>query len=202
MAKEILRNPERPEIVNPTFVLLLGPSGVGKNSLIRELQKKDDRFKFVSPITDRALRDGETEKVSVSSDAFSELEQRNFFLLVNEIYGHRYGTPRETIDNILEEKNIPILDFPILDVPKLDEYDEMLYRVYVTPPTLGSLKSRLDVDGRAQGNNRYQKSRSELLGLVHSQFQHSHIDEILINRDLTEASNCLLDMVYKRISGS
>lgn len=200
MNRETIRNPEPPEIVNPTFVLLLGPSGVGKNSLIRELQKKDGRFKFVPPITDRPLREGETEKVSISIDAFSELEQRNFFLLVNQVYGNRYGTPRETINNILEENNIPILDFPISEVPKLGEYDELLYKVYVTPPTLGTLKSRLDIDGRAQGNDRYEESRRELLELVHLKFQHPHIDQVLINNDIAQASNLLLDMIYQRIS--
>jgi len=113
---------ELPEIVTPRFVLILGPSGVGKSTLIGNLHEADHRIQFVSPITDRQNRPGETEKICVNPETFSELERNNFFLLVNEVYGNRYGTPRSSIDEILAENKIPILDFPLKDIHKLNEY--------------------------------------------------------------------------------
>jgi len=200
MSNEIIRNVERTEIARPVFVLLLGPSGAGKSSIIRNLTSEDERFKFVSPITDRPLRPGETEKISVSHDAFSELENSKFFLVVNKIYNNRYGTPRSTIDDILKDGNIPILDFPMDKLGELEEYKDILFKVYITPPTLGTLKRRLEIDGRSEGNTRYEEARSELLTLVKAHFAHPDIDNVVINRNLEIASAELLELVYNRIS--
>lgn len=57
------------------LLLLLGPSGVGKSSIIRELQATDARFVYVTPYTSRVLRPEETDKVHVTADQMDELEK-------------------------------------------------------------------------------------------------------------------------------
>lgn len=200
MRKEIPICYEKPEIKTPRFVLLLGPSGVGKSTIIRDLYQKDDRIQFVSPIIDRPNRPGETEKVSISKEAFTELAANNFFLVVNNIYGNRYGTPSSSVDEMLCDGRIPILDFPLKSVKKLEKYRDILYNVYIVPPTLGTLHTRVDKDQRGVDNDRYIEGREELLELVKNHFQHPDIHDVVINKDTSQSSPQLLNLIYKAIS--
>lgn len=77
------------------FTLLLGPSTVGKSTLIRAMNAASgDRFKYISPFTTRPLREGEQDKISVSDEEFDEMQLSGVFVYVNPLYGVRYGTSR------------------------------------------------------------------------------------------------------------
>ena len=94
------------------FVLLLGPSGVGKSTIIKELAKELD-ITYVTPVMDRPSRPGETEKTSLAPEEFTKKEEAGEFLVVNHLYGSRYGTPRQTVEQILSARKIAVLDFPL-----------------------------------------------------------------------------------------
>ncbi|MBI2459148.1 MAG: hypothetical protein HYV53_01175 [Parcubacteria group bacterium] len=63
------------------FLLLLGPSGVGKSAIIDELSKFDNRFVYISPYMTRPLRLGEKNKVAVSDEQMDEMWRR-----INDAY--------------------------------------------------------------------------------------------------------------------
>ena len=91
------------------FLLLLGVSGVGKTSIIKELLKLDDRFIYISPWITRPLRAGETDKVSVTEEDLQRLLSAGEILAVNDIYGIRYGTPKQPIKDAFEQGQFPLL---------------------------------------------------------------------------------------------
>lgn len=173
------------------FLLLLGPSGVGKSTIIRHLKEMDSRFVYVSPYTTRELRPGETDKVHVSLEAIQQLEQEGKLLTVNVIYGIYYATPKEVIDMALSEGNIPILDWPVsnMDV-MLDNYGPNLLTVYVEPESLDELERRLANDGRDREGKRFAAGKEELLRYYSGEFD-SLIHLKILNRqgeDLEVAS--------------
>lgn len=143
------------------FLLLLGASGVGKSTIINELKRIDPRFVYISPFMTRSLREGEKDKVSVDDVEFQELEDSGKFVIVNELYGIRYGTPLEPILDAFETGNYPVLDFPIsrLDVVK-KIFPDQLYLVYVYPPSLEVLRERLQ-----SRPERFIESEQELRGM-------------------------------------
>lgn len=190
----------RTEIRHPKVVLMLGASGVGKTTIIREIQKQDERFHFVSPVIDRPNRPGETDKVSVSKGVFDYLQDSGSFTLVNTIYGNRYGTPIALIDELLTDRRIPILDFPLAYVHRLNNYRDLLYKIYIIPPTLGTLHKRIQLDDRAINIERYQKGRNEILRLVKAHFKNPDIDDVLINKHIDKSTKRALELIYKAIS--
>jgi guanylate kinase len=200
MSLEYVVNKERPDFVRPAFILLLGPSGAGKSTLIRRVCELDDRISYVCPFTDRPPRIGETDKVCVTQDDFTKLQEENYFLAVNNVYGFRYGTPFHGVNSIIEKNEIPILDFPLNEISKLSMYKDLLYRIYITPSSLGSLNLRLNIDDRGTGNLRYLEARKELIALVKGKFKHPDIDDVVINRSVDQASHRLLNLIYNRIS--
>ena len=143
------------------FLLLLGPSGVGKSSVIERLLERDGRFLYVSPFTTRELRPGETDKVHISD---TDLEsRRDEFLCVNELYGIKYATPKEAIRTTLRTGGFPVLDWPIERLEVMREaFPDGLFVVYLLPATSDLLRERLSRDRRDPEHRRLQKGLEEI----------------------------------------
>lgn len=166
------------------FVLLLGPSATGKSTIIQELNghgaTKD--FSYVKPVITRPNRPNETDKISVDDATFDSLEAREEFVVVNGLYGVRYGTPLRGILDPLAEGKIPILDYPLdrVDVLRRPEYDTLNF--YVFPPSAGEWMARIENSGR-NADGRLEAGLSELDMLATSDTQHPDIDVSVVNAD-------------------
>jgi len=141
----------------------LGVSGVGKSSIIKELLTMDSRFIYIVPFTTRPSRGIEETKISISDQVMDDLWNRGELLSVNEIHGIRCGTPRSSITRVLEQKNIPVVDWPLsyLEVMKI-AFPDQLYIVYVLPPSNEILQQRLMKEARHTNGNRLQNAYKEL----------------------------------------
>lgn len=145
------------------FLLLLGPSGVGKSSIIEELIRLDSRFVYISPFMTRPLREGEKNKISISGEEMDEMWNRGELLVINELYGVRYATPRLPIVQALAQSNFPVLDWPISRIEVLTQaFPNQLCVMYVSPPSIEALRQRLDKDGRDTDGHRLRSAREEL----------------------------------------
>ena len=145
------------------FLLLLGPSGVGKSMIIKELIKLDERFIYISPYITRPLRDGEKDKISVSDLEIDDMQSRGELLVINPLYGVRYATPRTPIVKALSEGFFPVLDWPINRIQVMIEvFPKKLYPVYIAPPSIEVLAQRLAKDNRDLDGNRLESARKEL----------------------------------------
>ena len=145
------------------FLLILGVSGVGKSSLIKELLALDRRFVYIVPFTTRPSRGKEETKISVSDKEMDELWNRGELLSVNEIHSIRCGTPRLSIIQVLEQNSIPVLDWPIGCIEVMRQaFPSQLYIVYVLPPSIEVLQQRLIEEGRDVDGHRLQNARKEL----------------------------------------
>ena len=146
------------------FLILLGPSGVGKSAIIHELLALDNRFVYISPYMTRPLRIGETNKVVVNEEQMEKMWQRGELLAVNQLYGGiRYGTPWLPIVEALTLGNFPILDWPIDQlVVMIQAFPNQLFTVYVSPPSIDILRQRLEKDSRDADGKRLTSAIEEL----------------------------------------
>ncbi len=90
---------------NPLLVVISGPSGAGKDSIIRRMKELGFPFHFVVTMTTRPPRPGEVngrDYIFVSEEEFEDLLRRDGFLENAVVYGHRYGVPKEQIRKALE----------------------------------------------------------------------------------------------------
>lgn len=145
------------------FLLLLGPSGVGKSSIIWALRERDNRYVYISPYTNRPLREGETDKISISDADMDRMAAENEFLVVNEVFNWRYATPRGTILDAFAAHNYPLLDWPVdrLNIMR-EAFGDRLFVVYVAPPSLEELAARLGNDNRDVNGTRLRAAETEL----------------------------------------
>lgn len=145
------------------LLLILGVSGVGKSSIIKELLALDSRFVYIVPYTTRPSRGVEDTKVSISNEAMDDLWSRGELLSINEIYGIRCGTPRSSIVQALEHDKFPVLDWPLSCLGVMEmAFLNQFYAVYVIPPSIEALRQRLAKDGRDTAEHRLLSAREEL----------------------------------------
>lgn len=145
------------------FLLLVGPSGAGKTTLIRALRGISDKYIYISPYTNRPLRKGETDKISVSDAEIDRMIAEGSLLVVNEKFHFRYATPRGAIFDAFAGHNYPLLDWPVDRLHIMQrEFSGRLYVVYVVPPSIAELELRLAKDGRDPDGTRLAEAKAEL----------------------------------------
>lgn len=185
------------------FVLLLGPSATGKSTLIQELnaQSTDNTFEYVKPIITRPNRPNETDKISVSDSEFDTMQAEGEFVVVNGLYGVRYGTPLEGIISPLSRGNTPILDYPLDTVRALQrpEYDTL--NLYIYPPSLETWRGRIESSGRNL-DGRLEAGTRELGLLAMADFNHPDIDVSIVNVEgaAAEAAHDILDVMRQVVA--
>ncbi len=169
------------------FLLLLGVSGVGKSTIIRELRKLDSRFIYISPFMTRELRFGETDKIPITGEQMDEMERQGKLLVVNELYGVRYATPREPIEQAFAGEQFPLLDWPIDRLHVMQQaFPKKLFTVYVEPPDAETLRQRL-VDGRDLEEKRIDAATAELATLAQGTYDDA-IDHRVVSSEGEVAS--------------
>lgn len=183
-SREIERVKQRNLSRNRLFVLLLGPSATGKSTIISEMndQSQECGFEYVKPIMTRPNRPGETDKVHVSDQEFDLLDQAGDFVVVNGLYGVRYGTPLKGILEPLQCGNVPILDYPLESVHALQrpEYDTLNFYIY--PSSIEEWQGRVESSGRNTAG-RLESGIRELGSLATSGLIHPDIDISIVNAD-------------------
>ena len=127
------------------FIVLSGPSGVGKGTICNVLLNELDAWYSVS-MTTRNIRDGEVDGVNYYFVSREEFENRieNGKLLEYNIYnGNYYGTPKDKILEKLDEGVNVFLEIDVngaFNVKKLFP-DALL--IYIAPPSIEVLRERL-----------------------------------------------------------
>lgn len=170
------------------FLLLLGPSGTGKSTVIQKLKEIDSRFVYISPYIIRDLREGETDKISVTDAVMDEMNACGEFLVINELYGIRYATPHAPIVASLNSGNFPLLDWPVSRMGVMTTaFPDLLFAVYLVPPSEEVLKARIGKDERDTTGDRLKAALQEL-----SEFQsgaYNHLFDLSVIADDNRVSH-------------
>ena len=130
------------------LVILSGPSGVGKDTIIDALRRSHpgtDYHYFVT-CTTRARRPEEIDGVSyrfLTRDEFERLRQQGEFLEANEVHGHWYGTPRSQVREALAAGRDAILKIDVQGAQVVKETVPDALLIFLVPPSLEDLFHRL-----------------------------------------------------------
>ncbi|MGN1090606.1 MAG: guanylate kinase [Huintestinicola sp.] len=131
------------------LIVLSAPSGCGKGTILAEVLKDDSFFYSVSATT-RAPREGEVNGVNyhfLTKEKFEELISSDGMLEYAQYCGNYYGTPRQAVMDKLSEGKDVILEIEVQGAMKVREsFPEAMF-VFILPPSLGTLRERLEKRG-------------------------------------------------------
>jgi guanylate kinase len=129
------------------LIVLAGPSGVGKGTVVRRLLARDpDRLALSVSVTTRAPRPDEVDGVHyrfVTDEAFDRMIERGELLEWAEIVGHRSGTPRRDVEELLRRGTDVILEIDVQGAGQVRERVPAAILIFLAPPTLDELERRL-----------------------------------------------------------
>ena len=126
-------------------IVLSGPSGSGKGTIVKELIK-DEQFLLSISATTRAPRQGEEEGVHYffkTREAFETMIENNELLEYAQFCGNYYGTPKAFIEESVKNGKDVILEIEVEGAMQIKKiYPEAIF-IFVVPPSLTELENRL-----------------------------------------------------------
>ncbi len=134
--------------MNKRGVLLVisGPSGVGKGTVISKLFDMDDNLYFSVSATTRQPRPGEVNGVHYTFKTKEEFEkdiETGEMLEYAQFSGNYYGTPRSAVEKKLSQGKDVVLDIEIQGARNVKRLMPEAVLVYILPPSIEELKRRL-----------------------------------------------------------
>ena len=128
------------------LVVLTGPSGVGKGTLLRHLRQRHPHLYLSTSATTRAPRDGEVngkDYYFVSRAEFEAMIEKGELLEWAEFAGNYYGTPRQPVEVQIERGNQVILEIELKGARQVAQSFPEALKVFILPPSSEELERRI-----------------------------------------------------------
>lgn len=126
-------------------LLIIGPTAVGKSTLLDRALKDYSRLCDIITYTTRKPRAGESEGNPyhfVTEDKFRALLKEDFFLEHAIVHGLLYGTPRDQVERAHAENKIAIMDIDVQGAKKMLKIFPSARTVFILPPSIDALSQR------------------------------------------------------------
>jgi guanylate kinase len=189
----------------PGLVLVVtGPSGAGKGTLVAHLLDQRADCVFSVSATTRPRRNTEhdgREYIFLSHEEFMARVGQGYFLEWANVHGNLYGTPVAPVDEQVRAGHVVVLDVDVQGGASVRRARPRAVSVFVYPPSLESLRSRL----QARGTDRPEVIEERLRNAPGELAQAVHYDYIVMNDDLDRARAELLaihDTEIARVRGA
>jgi guanylate kinase len=168
----------------PVLVVLSGPSGVGKDSVLLRMKEIGVSFTFVITMNSRPRRSCEEDGVDyhfVTSERFEEMIAQEELLEWARVYGHYRGVPRSDIRQALSKGQDVLLRVNVDGAATIKQIAPEAILIFLAPESLDDLRQRLyqrRQDSPEEIERRLNLARQEIESV-------SNFDYIVINRENT-----------------
>lgn len=127
-------------------VILSGPSGVGKDTVIDRWCELDQTVERVVACTTRKPRLGEVDGVAyhfMDPARFEELAEQGYFLEYKNVHGNYYGTPKIQLEDMVRAGKKAILKIDVQGALQVMQAQPGILSVFLLPPSRAELAQRL-----------------------------------------------------------
>ena len=176
------------------LVIITGPSGVGKGTVVKKILDLNDKFWLSISATTRKKRTGEINGEHyyfLSKEKFQEMIRSNSFIEWAQFADNFYGTPLESINKKIKDGYIVILEIEVEGARQIKEKFPNSLSIFLMPPSKKELEQRI--------RNRATDSEASIIKrLKRSEFEidcSKKFDYIVINNVLEETVNKICEII-------
>jgi len=183
------------------MIVLSSPSGAGKTTLTKKLQKNNSNFHISISYTTREPRSNEVngkDYYFVPRQDFEKLIQNKSFYEYATIFENYYGTPKEPVEKLLSSGKDILFDIDWQGTQQLKKIKSLpLLTFFIIPPDIQSLKDRL-----LQRNQDKKKSVEQRMGKFKEEIIHwKEYDYVVVNDNLDICYNKILETINSEKKG-
>jgi guanylate kinase len=176
------------------IVLMSGPAGVGKGTIIEKLMKEyPNGFAFSISHTTRAPREGETNGVQyhfVTKEEFEKMKKDGKFVECAEVHGNYYGTSKDALKKVSDTGKVAIVE---IDVQGAKAFKQSLgstslscVYLFFKAPSLEELRKRMEARGKDSAESIEKRIETAKKELEFVDKNESLYDRVFENKDLEE----------------
>lgn len=177
-----------------SLIIISGPSGSGKDTVLKEVFKKLPDIRFsISSIT-RAMREGEVEGEKynfLSREKFEDMIKNDRLLEYNVYCNNYYGTPIDPVNEAIEGGIDIILEVDVNGAANVRNKCADNFSIFIMPPSFEVLKNRLTNRGTEAAEvieKRLKQAKEEMQ-------RAAEYDYIVVNDDLMTAVDDVCDII-------
>ena len=189
--------PNRPRLsAGPGRLLVIsGPSGVGKDTVLHDLFRLDPSLRYSVSYTTRSPRPGEIDGVSysfVDDQTFAAMVEQGDFLEYAEVHGHQYGTSLQRVREALSRAEDVVLKIDVQGSKRVRRRvaGEALF-VFLLPPSKEELRRRLIERESETPETLELRLRNALVELAEAE----KYDHIIVNAQVDTAARRILEIL-------
>ncbi len=181
------------------LIVLSGPSGVGKGTILKEFMDDPElKLAFSVSMTTREKRPGEVEGVNyfyVTKGRFEQAKQNGELLECAEFVGNCYGTPLFEVERLRNEGKNVLLEIEVQGAKQVVEKVPDALTIFIVPPSMEELEKRIRGRGTESEEviaSRLNKAKGELQ--LANQYQY-----VVCNDDIQKSANQIKTIIKEHM---
>ena len=182
---------------NGLLLIISGPSGVGKTTITRGVERTIGDAVFSVSCTTRTKTEADAEGVDyrfISNDQFDAMVAADEFLEWADVFGKRYGTPRAWVDEQLRRGRLVILEIDVKGAEQVKRKMPEAFGIFILPPSEEALLERLRSRKR-EPETAIQRRFAEAKREIEQAKANGAYDLFIVNDDLERATAEALEAV-------
>ena len=176
------------------LIIITGPSGVGKGTVVKEILDKDKNIWLSISATTRNPRKGEKDGENyyfLNEEKFKDMIEKKLFLEWAKFAGNYYGTPFSSVNNKIKEGFTVLLEIEVEGAKQIkDKFPEAL-SIFLLPPSKAELERRI----RSRGTEREEAINKRLLRSDYEISVSNEFDFAITNYEVDKTANRIINLI-------